>query len=130
MTLSHSSAGLLVNDVVDGLPCKSSDANQYGSSSVHDSGNDLGIGDVDLLVVHSDFPFCLEIFIVKPIGLDTGGHECSEINCAMASVDGEYDDADNRGSKHCDDCLDVSGFQQVDDKFFLGHFHSDFSFLS
>ena len=58
-TLSHSCTGLLAGDVVHRLPCEDTDADQYCSSTAQDSGNGFWVGEIDL-VVHSDFPFCLE----------------------------------------------------------------------
>ena len=60
ITLSHSCTGLLAGNVIDSLPREGSDSDQYGSSAAQDSGNSFGICEIDLLVVHSDFPFCLE----------------------------------------------------------------------
>lgn len=70
ITLSHSCTGSLAGDVVYRLPCEDTDANHYGSSAAQDSGNGLGIGEIDLLVVHDDFPFCPKIFTLyqQPYG--------------------------------------------------------------
>ena len=69
ITLSHSCTGLLASDVVHGLPCEDTDANQHSSSAAQDSGNCLGIGEIDLLVVNSDFPFCYVDSIIKLISI-------------------------------------------------------------